>query len=72
MRAFTSIPDDHCAARDQSGRYLMVDLKRRPTRGKVWAKAFGACPEMTTAAEAARNGMRILGGVVGIYRASYL
>lgn len=68
MRTFQSIPDDHLAARDQSGRYLMVDTNYRPRRGKVWAKTSGACPQITTVANAKRNGMRVLGGVVGLYR----
>lgn len=65
---FQSIPNDHCAARYKAGRFLMVDLTVRPRRGKVWAKAYGKCPEVTTAANALRTGMQILGGVVGIYQ----
>lgn len=69
MHQFSFIPQNHLVARDRSGRFFMVDMDARPASGQVWAKAFGACPEITTAAAAIRDGMRVLGGVVGFYSA---
>jgi len=69
MRVFDEIPEDHIAPRAPDGvNYLMADTRlRSPVRGRVFAKAFGRCPEVVTAARARREGMLVLGTVVGAY-----
>ena len=69
MRVFHEIPEDHCAPRAPDGvTYLMADTRQRsPKRGRVFAKAFGRCPEVVTAVHARREGMLMLGKIVGTY-----
>lgn len=71
MDRYTEIPDDdHIAAYTKDRKLMMVDTRlREARRGIVWAKAFGACPLIVTARKAARDGMKVLGTVVGTYQA---
>ena len=73
MRAFAKIPDNHIAAKNADGEFLMVDCGNcAPQRGLVFAKAFGVHPLIVTAGHARRRGMKILGAVVGTFPAGRL
>jgi hypothetical protein len=79
MRNFSEIPDrNHVAPRVRNdlcepiwkrGDVLMADTRLQGSAGShVWAKAFGECPQVMPFDAAIRQGMKILGDIVGAYQ----